>query len=228
MFTQVRTHFTVNTPRLIVHTCSEDCSEVTKYLFCPPLKNFLIFVAESEIRGLPAGKGPTNRERNLGWDHTRQIAFCVDAKSSPVSYEHLTDMWLFTLRDPRGAASLVTEIAPKSPFLLVNRSLIRYGFCAGGKAIGFCVNKRQTGRRKTKYSKNFENRPVIPDGWRHQACHAYRIFFTKSIVCLYLDSSWHLLQVCWRRKAFLARFGKEGSLAGKCICRNVRKHGIQL
>ena len=52
--------------------------------------------------------------------------------------------------------------------------------------------------------------------------HATRIvFFTKSIVCLYLDSSWHLLQVCWRRKAFLARFGKEGSLAGKCICRNV-------
>ena len=53
--------------------------------------------------------------------------------------------------------------------------------------------------------------------------HATRIvfFFTKSIVCLDLDSSWHLLQVCWRRKAFLARFGKEGSLAGKFICRDV-------
>ena len=75
MFTQVRTHFTVNTPRLIVNTCSEDCSEVTKYFFCPPLKNFLIFLTELEIRGLSAGKGPTNRERNLGCDHTRPDSF---------------------------------------------------------------------------------------------------------------------------------------------------------
>ena len=106
MFTQVRTHFTFITPRLIVHTCSEDCSEVTKYFFCPPLQNFLLFLAELEIRGLPAWKGPTNRERNLGCDHARQIAFCADTKSCPVSYEHLSDMWLFTLRDPRGASSL--------------------------------------------------------------------------------------------------------------------------
>ena len=91
MFTQVRTHFTFNTPRLIVHTCSEDCSEFTKY-FLSSVEKFLIFFAELEIRGLSAGKGPINRERNLGFDHTRQIAFCADRKRSPVSYEHLSDM----------------------------------------------------------------------------------------------------------------------------------------
>ena len=153
-----------------------------------------------------------------------QTAFCADTKRSPVSYEHLSDMWLFTLRDPRGAASLVTEIALKSAFLFMNRSLIRYGFYAGAKAIRFCVNIASDCRTEDR---------IPPNIWKidqlYQMAgvskHATRIvffFFTKSIVCLYLDSSWHLLQVCWRRKAFLARFGKEGSLAGKCICRNVR------
>ena len=152
-----------------------------------------------------------------------QIAFCADTKSSPVSYEHLSDMWLFTLRDPRGAASLVTEIALKSAFLFVNRSLIRYGFYAGAKAIRFCVNIASDCQTEDR---------IPPNIWKIDQLyqmvgvtkHATRIvsyFFTKSIVCLYLDSSWHLLQVCWRRKTFLARFGKEGSLAGKFICRDV-------
>ena len=41
-----------------------------------------------------------------------------------------------------GAAQLrpVTEIAPKSPFLCVNRSPIQYGFPAGAKAIQ-CSNE---------------------------------------------------------------------------------------
>ena len=34
----------------------------------------------------------------------------------------------------------VTEVAPKSPFLCVNRSPIRYDFRAGAKAIRYCVN----------------------------------------------------------------------------------------
>ena len=34
----------------------------------------------------------------------------------------------------------VTEIAPKSPFLCVNRSPIQYGFRAGAKAIRYSVN----------------------------------------------------------------------------------------
>ena len=49
-------------------------------------------------------------------------------------------MWLPILEI--GAAQLrsVTEIEPKSPFLCVNRSSIRYGFRAGAKAIWYCVN----------------------------------------------------------------------------------------
>ena len=43
--------------------------------FCPPLENFLLFLVELEIRGLSAGKGPINRERNLGFDHTRPDSF---------------------------------------------------------------------------------------------------------------------------------------------------------
>ena len=41
-----------------------------------------------------------------------------------------------------GAVQLrsVTEIAPKSPFLRVNRSSIRYGFRAGAKATRHSVN----------------------------------------------------------------------------------------
>ena len=132
-------------------------------------------------------------------------------------------MWLSTLEIRAVQLRSVTEIAPKSPFLCVNRSPVRNGFCASVKAIWYSVNiasdRLPDGRQNTL--KHLENIPVIPDGWRHEACHAYHIFFTKSIVCVYLDSCWHLLQVCWRRKAFLARSGKEGSLAGKCICRNV-------
>ena len=49
-------------------------------------------------------------------------------------------MWLSTLEI--GAAQLrsVTEIAPKSPFLCVNRSSILYSFRAGAKATRHSVN----------------------------------------------------------------------------------------
>ena len=156
MFTQVRTHFTFNTPRLIVHTCSEDCSEVTKYFFCPPLQNFLLFLAELEIRGVPAGKGPTNRERNLGCDRTRPDSFlCRQEKFSCIVW---TPIWYVTLhfRDPRGAASLRYRKRAKSPFLCVNRNPVRNGFCAGVKAIRFCVNiASDSARRKTEYPPTF-------------------------------------------------------------------------
>ena len=155
MFTQVRTHFTFNTPRLIVHTCSEDCSGFTKYFFVLSWK-FLIFLAELEIRGLSAGKGPTNRERNLGCDHTRLDCFlCRHEKFSCIVW---TPIWYVTLhfRDPRGAASLRYRKRAKSSFLYVNRSPIRNGFCAGVKAIRFSVNiASDSARRKTKYPPKF-------------------------------------------------------------------------
>ena len=48
-------------------------------------------------------------------------------------------MSLSTLEIRRSAASLHTR---KSPFLSVNRSPLRYGFCAGAKAIRYIVVRR--------------------------------------------------------------------------------------
>ena len=44
-------------------------------------------------------------------------------------------MWLSTLKIAMAPLRSVTEIAPKSPFLYVNRSSIRYGFHIGARAI---------------------------------------------------------------------------------------------
>ena len=51
-----------------------------------------------------------------------------------------SDMWLSTLEIGSAQLRFVTEIAPKSPFLCVNRSAIRYGLRAGAKAIQYGVN----------------------------------------------------------------------------------------
>ena len=56
-------------------------------------------------------------------------------KSCPVWHEHLSDMWLTTLEISAVQLCSVTEIAPKSLFLYVNRGPIRLGFRAGAKAI---------------------------------------------------------------------------------------------
>ena len=223
MFTQVRTHFTVNTPRLIVHTCSEDCSKVTKYFFCPPLQMLKFFLAELEIRGL-AGKGPTNRGRNLGCDHTRPDSFlCRHETFSCIVW---TPIWYVTLHFKRSARCSFARYrnrAEISVLIYEQKPYPLWFLCRRKSYPVLCKHSLRLSDGRQNTPQHLENRSVVPNGWRLEACHAYRIFFfTKSIVCLYLDSSWHLLQVCWRRKAFLARFGKEGSLAGKCICRNVR------
>ena len=50
-------------------------------------------------------------------------------------------MWLSTLKIAAAQLlSAVTEIAPKSPFLCMYRSPMRYGFCGGAKAIQYAVN----------------------------------------------------------------------------------------
>ena len=68
-----------------------------------------------------------------------RIVFRADSKSYPLYYEHLSDMWLSTLEI--GAAQLhsVTEIAPNSLVLYVNRSPIRYSFRAGASVIRYGV-----------------------------------------------------------------------------------------
>ena len=155
------------------------------------------------------------------WSHQTDSFLCRQETFSCIVW---TPIWYVTLHFKRSARCSFARYRKraKSAFLFVNRSLIRYGFYAGAKAIRFCVNIASDCQTEDK---------IPPKIWQidqlYQMAgvtkHATRIvfFFTKSIVCLDLDSSWHLLQVCWRRKTFLARFGKEGSLAGKFICRDV-------
>ena len=57
-------------------------------------------------------------------------AFRTDKKSFPVEYEYLSDMRLSSLEIGGAQLRSVTEITPKSPFLCVNNSYIRYGFRA--------------------------------------------------------------------------------------------------
>ena len=47
----------------------------------------------------------------------------------------LFDMWLYTLEICAAQLRSVTEIAPKSPFLHVNRGPIQYGFRAGATEV---------------------------------------------------------------------------------------------
>ena len=46
----------------------------------------------------------------------------------------------FTLYRSAVQLSSITEIAPKSPFLCLNRNRIRYGFRAGAKAMRYSMN----------------------------------------------------------------------------------------
>ena len=78
----------------------------------------------------------------LGYVHTLlPVAFCANTKNyQEEEYEHLSDMWLSTLEISAVQLRSVTEIAPESPFLCVNRIPIRYGFRTGGNAIRYGVN----------------------------------------------------------------------------------------
>ena len=52
----------------------------------------------------------------------------------------ICDSLLNLIRDQRSAALSVTEMAPKSPSLCVNRTPIRCGFHAGAKATRYSVD----------------------------------------------------------------------------------------
>ena len=111
---------------------------LTYLVFGHPNRIFLLFLNFVYYPWVPIVHGA---RRDYSWNNNvkfkvvfrtlYQIDFRTATKSHPVLYEHLSDMWLSTLEI--GAAQLhsVTEIAPKSPFLCVNRIHIRYSFCAG-------------------------------------------------------------------------------------------------
>ena len=80
----------------------------------------------------------TKAEFTMYW-----IAVRADSKSCPVKYEHLSDMWLSTLEIGAAQLRFVTEIAPKSALLCVNRIPIRCGIPVAAKAISYSVNIAQ-------------------------------------------------------------------------------------
>ena len=65
---------------------------------------------------------------------------CRHENLSGIMRDHLCGMRLYTSEIGATLRS-VTEIAPKSPFLSVNRSSIQYDFRAGVKAFRYTVNK---------------------------------------------------------------------------------------
>ena len=71
-----------------------------------------------------------------------RITLYVATKSCLMQCEHLSDMSLSSLEIGEAhQLPSVTEIAPKSPFLSVNRSpSARYGFCVCAKFIRYSVN----------------------------------------------------------------------------------------
>ena len=105
MFTQVRTHFTLNTPRLIVHTCSEDCLGFTKYIFVLSWKIFNFFGGVRNPRFTSRERPYKQGEKFRLWSRQTDSFLCRQEKFSCIVW---TPIWYVTLhfRDPRGAASL--------------------------------------------------------------------------------------------------------------------------
>ena len=84
----------------------------------------------------PLQKSRRNHRSYVWTESLSSMATCR-RKSFPGQFEHLSHMWLFTL-EMIGAAQLrvATEIAPKWPFLCVNRIPIQYGYVPAQKLSG--------------------------------------------------------------------------------------------
>ena len=91
-----------------------------------------------------------SRQNHRSYVWTEALFGMVFVHAQKLSGRVWTPNWCVTLhfRDFRS----VTEIAPKSPFLCVNRSPIRYGFRVGKKATRYSMNIALiTGLWKRKY-----------------------------------------------------------------------------
>ena len=95
----------------------------------------------------------------------------------------LFDMWLYTLEICAAQLRSVTEIAPKSPFLHVNRGPIQYGFRAGATEVipgAPNVNFRKISVRKTiweavkKSSKHLKRSKLTCTSFLHNWMRGYK------------------------------------------------------
>ena len=65
---------------------------------------------------------------------TRTVQLNCPIKAEIRAVDSQSDLRIFVI------VMIIVEIVPKSLFLCVNRSHIRYGFHAGAKDIRYCVN----------------------------------------------------------------------------------------
>ena len=152
--------------------------ESYQVFFLSSVANVKIFLAELEIRGLSAGKGPINRERNLGFDHTKPDSFlCRHEKFSGIVW---TPIWYVTLHFKRSARCSFAPLqkARQITVLMCEQKPYPEWFLCRRKSYPvLCKHSLRLSDGRHNTPQHLANRPVIPDGWRHQACQAYRIFF---------------------------------------------------
>ena len=173
MFTQVRTHFTVNTPRLIVHTCSEDCSGFTKYFFVLRWKIFKVRNPRLISRERPHKQG----EKFRLWSHQTDSFLCRHEKFSGIVWTPIRYVTLHFKRSARCSFARYRNRAEISVLICEQKPYPLWFLCWRKSYPVLCKHSLRLSDGRQNTPQHLENRPVIPDGWRHEACHAYRIFF---------------------------------------------------
>ena len=156
---------------------------IYEVFFLSSVEKFLNFLGGVRNQRPISWKRPNKQgEKFRLWSRQTDSFLCRQEKFSCIVW---TPIWYVTLhfRDPRGAASLRYRNRVEITVRMCEQKHYPEWFLCWRKSYPvFCKNSlRQTARRKTKYPKNLESRPVIPDGWRHQACHAYRIFLPNPL-----------------------------------------------
>ena len=115
------------------------CTISTKFCFM----RFHMHVVVVKCRQRNVQKGLMHHEQNdyfwLGFVDTMLDSFLSRYETLSCMITHSIIMWISALEVNAAQILCFLEIAPKSRFLCVNRSPIRYGFRAGAKATRHSV-----------------------------------------------------------------------------------------
>ena len=119
--------------------------------------------------------------------------------------EHLSDMWLSALEIGAVQLRSVTEIAPKSLFLSVNRSPIRCGFRAGVKIIRYSLPQFSLINPRTY---KLSHTPTVVQGglrkplpWVLLSCSISKRFYLRLKAFHLIDKMRYILWVLTLREA---------------------------
>ena len=111
--------------------------------------------------------------------------------------KNLSDIWRNTLKVGAAEFHSVTEIAPKSPFLCVNRSLIRYGFRAGARTIRYTnsVNITLTVPHQNRLVRSQDKSSITKGQFKH-INHASPTASNYVFSCSMFGRFHHLVERC--------------------------------